>query len=46
VKAEHLGQALLKVTLDNHSAYACMDVMQDAHSSLNAPTAAIFCLLT
>jgi hypothetical protein len=30
VKAERLGQALLKVTLGNHSAYACMDVMRDS----------------
>lgn len=29
VRSERLGQALLKVTLDNHSAYACMDVMRD-----------------
>jgi hypothetical protein len=30
VRAERLGQALLKVTLGNHTAYACMDVMQDS----------------
>jgi hypothetical protein len=29
VRAEGLGQALLKVTLGNHSAYACMDVTRD-----------------
>jgi hypothetical protein len=34
VKAERLGQALLKVTLDNHAAYACMDVMQDVRKSI------------
>jgi len=29
VTAERLGQALLKVTMDGQTAYACMDVMRD-----------------